>query len=66
VPGRIRSAKKYNDFIGNRNRDLPACSIVPQLTTLKHARHPNDVTKKEMKSTEKKTPPSFIPTEIYI
>jgi hypothetical protein len=26
--------KKLNDLIGNRTRDLPACSIVPQPTTL--------------------------------
>jgi hypothetical protein len=24
-------------FLGNRTRDLPACSIVPQLTTLSRA-----------------------------
>jgi hypothetical protein len=29
--------KKSNDLIGNRNRDLPACSIVPQPTTLPRA-----------------------------
>jgi hypothetical protein len=29
--------KKSNDLIGNRNRDLPACSVVPQITTLPHA-----------------------------
>jgi hypothetical protein len=23
--------KKFNDLIGNQTRDLPACSIVPQL-----------------------------------
>jgi hypothetical protein len=32
--GRIRSTEKSNILIGNRNRGLPACSIVPQLTTL--------------------------------
>jgi hypothetical protein len=26
--------KKFNDLIGNRTRDLPACSIVPRTTTL--------------------------------
>jgi hypothetical protein len=30
---RLGQLKKYND-IGNRTRDLPACSIVPQPTTL--------------------------------
>jgi hypothetical protein len=30
VAGRIRSIEKYNELIGNRTRDLPACSIVPQ------------------------------------
>jgi hypothetical protein len=29
--------KKSNDHIGNRNRDLPACSIVPHPTMLTHA-----------------------------
>jgi hypothetical protein len=32
--GRIRSIKKSNYHIGNRIRDLPACSLVPQPTTL--------------------------------
>jgi hypothetical protein len=30
----ISSIKNSNDLIGNRNRDLPACTIVPQPTTL--------------------------------
>jgi hypothetical protein len=30
--GRIRSMKNFNDTIGNRNCDLPACSAVPQPT----------------------------------
>jgi hypothetical protein len=34
VAGRIRSIEKSNHFIGNRTRDLSACSIVPQPTTL--------------------------------
>jgi hypothetical protein len=28
--GRIISMKNSNDIIGNRTRDLPACSAVPQ------------------------------------
>jgi hypothetical protein len=28
--GRIRSIEKFNDLIGIRTHDLPACSIVPQ------------------------------------
>jgi hypothetical protein len=32
--GRIRSIEKYNYLIGARTRDLLACSIVPQVTTL--------------------------------
>jgi hypothetical protein len=32
--GRIRSTENSNDFIWNRTRDLPACSIVSQPTTL--------------------------------
>jgi hypothetical protein len=31
---RIRSIEKSNDLMGNRTRDLPACNIVPQPTTL--------------------------------
>jgi hypothetical protein len=27
-----RVYKKYNDTVGNRTRDLPACSAVPQQT----------------------------------
>jgi hypothetical protein len=32
--GRISSNEKFSNLIGNRTRDLPACSIVPQSTTL--------------------------------
>jgi hypothetical protein len=35
--GRIRSIKNCNNLIGNRTRDLPACSIVSQPTTLPRA-----------------------------
>jgi hypothetical protein len=35
--GRMRSIEKYNDLIGNRTRGLPACSIVPQPTTVPRA-----------------------------
>jgi hypothetical protein len=35
--GRIRSIKKSNDLIGNRTRDVPACSVVPEPTTLPRA-----------------------------
>jgi hypothetical protein len=37
--GRISSIEKSNDLIGNRNRGLPACSIVPQPTALPSAPH---------------------------
>jgi hypothetical protein len=30
--GRIMSMKNFNDTMGNRTRDLPACSAVPQPT----------------------------------
>jgi hypothetical protein len=33
----IGGLKKSNDLIGIRTRDLPACSILPQPTTLLHA-----------------------------
>jgi hypothetical protein len=33
----LAQLKKSNNLIGNRNRDLPACSIVPRPTTLLHA-----------------------------
>jgi hypothetical protein len=36
VAGRIRSIEKIH-LIGTRSRDLPACSIVPQPTTLPRA-----------------------------
>jgi hypothetical protein len=32
--GRIRSIKKFNDLVGNRTHDFPACSIVSQPTAL--------------------------------
>jgi hypothetical protein len=35
--GMIRSIEKSNDLIGNRTRVFPACSIVPQPTTLLRA-----------------------------
>jgi hypothetical protein len=35
--GKIKSIEKSNDLIGYRNRDLPACSTVPQPTTLPRA-----------------------------
>jgi hypothetical protein len=35
--GRIRSNEKSDNLIGNRIRDLPTCSIVPQPTTLPRA-----------------------------
>jgi hypothetical protein len=34
---RIRPIEKFNDFIGSGTRDLPACSIVLQPTTLPRA-----------------------------
>jgi hypothetical protein len=34
--------KKSNDLIGNQTRDLPACSIVPQPTTLPRAPNNNN------------------------
>jgi hypothetical protein len=34
VAGRIISVDNPNGLIGNGTRDLPACSIVPQRTTL--------------------------------
>jgi hypothetical protein len=35
--GKIRPIEKSSDIIGTRTRDLPACSIVPQPTTLPRA-----------------------------
>jgi hypothetical protein len=32
----VGKQKKFKDLIGNRNRNLPACSIVPQINTLPH------------------------------
>jgi hypothetical protein len=36
---RLGKLKKSNDLIGNRPRELPACSIVPQPTTLPHSEY---------------------------
>jgi hypothetical protein len=35
----IRSIEKFSDLIRNKTRDLPACSIVPQQTTLPRVPH---------------------------
>jgi hypothetical protein len=39
VAGRIGSTDKDNNLISNRTHDLPACSIVPQSTTLTHGQY---------------------------
>jgi hypothetical protein len=49
--GRIRSIEKSNDLIRIRSRDLPACSIVLQPTTLPHA--PYNQNKETLNCTEK-------------
>ena len=36
-PGRIMSMKISNEDIGNRNRDLPTCSDVPQTNAIPRA-----------------------------
>jgi hypothetical protein len=41
--GRIRSIEKSNNLIGIRTRDLSACRIVPQPTTLPRAPNAKDV-----------------------
>jgi hypothetical protein len=33
----LRQSKKSNDLIGERNRNLPACIIMPKPTTLQRA-----------------------------
>jgi hypothetical protein len=45
---RIRSIEKSNK-IGNRTRDLPACSIVPQPTTLPRVLPPSRYVKSKVK-----------------
>jgi hypothetical protein len=40
--------KKFNDLIGNRTGDLPACSIVPQPTMLPYAQLINVADKKQV------------------
>jgi hypothetical protein len=40
--GRIRSIEKSNNFVRIRTRDLPACRIVPQPTTLERATRRNE------------------------
>jgi hypothetical protein len=37
VAGRLRSIEQCNDLNWNRTRDLPACRVVFQPTTLQHA-----------------------------
>jgi hypothetical protein len=37
MAGRIRSIEKFSDLFGNRTRDIPTCSIMPQPTTLPRA-----------------------------
>jgi hypothetical protein len=37
VAGRIRSIEKSDDLVGNQTRDLLACSVLPQPTTLPRA-----------------------------
>jgi len=39
MAGRIVSMEKSNDTIGNRTRNLPACSTVPEPTALPRALH---------------------------
>jgi hypothetical protein len=34
VAGRVRSIEKWGNFIGNRTRDLPACTIVYTATSV--------------------------------
>jgi hypothetical protein len=46
--GRIRSIEKSHDLIGIRTRDLPACSVVPQPTTLPHAPQIKGLTRKSV------------------
>ena len=41
--GRIKSMKNSNDTIGNRTRDLPACSAMPQWTAPQRAVRRNEV-----------------------
>ena len=44
--------KKSNDTIGNRTRDLPACSAVPQPTALPRNQQPVQLEKQEIKSAQ--------------
>jgi hypothetical protein len=47
--GRIKSIKNSNYFIGNRTRDLAACSVVPQTTPLPRAQYEFEWKGKETK-----------------
>jgi hypothetical protein len=40
--GSIRQIEKSGDLIGNRIRDIPACSTMPQPTTLPRAPYSNE------------------------
>jgi hypothetical protein len=45
-PGKVRSIEKFDDLIGIGTGDLPACSVVPQPTTL--PRDPGTTVHKEI------------------
>jgi hypothetical protein len=70
------SVKNSNDTIGNRTRDLPACSAVPQPTApprgppilwvLGVKQHGREVDHSPPSSTEVKNERSYIPLLLYI
>jgi hypothetical protein len=53
LAGRIRSTEKFSYLIGNQTRDLPACSIVLQPTTLSHAPIKERITQMETRCRRK-------------
>jgi hypothetical protein len=64
--GRIRSIEKSDDLIGNRTHDFPACSIVPQPTTLPRALPIQWVLKQKIMSVNCTSPRKLIsPAVVY-
>jgi hypothetical protein len=57
------SIKNSNDTIGNRIRNLPTCSALPQPTALPRTPDRKGLSKKERKKEERKT--TYIIQSVY-
>jgi hypothetical protein len=63
MAGRIRSIEILSELIGNRTRNLLACSVVPQPTTLPRAPESANKTKKKKLNSVDLVRKRTIPTE---